>query len=87
MSYSLDVRKISEDQYDGSTGTKIETTTSYQLGAVIDGQFVPFVTKAGPYVDALVARGKENAPAAPATEPTPAPTEPAAPTGDGGGTA
>lgn len=69
MSYSLDVRKVEEDQYDGSTGAKIESITSYQLGATIDGVFVPFLTKQGGYVESLVARGKESAAASSTSEP------------------
>jgi hypothetical protein len=58
VSYSLSVRQIEEEQFDGSTGSKIDSITTYQLGAEIDGVFVPFVTKSGGYIDSQVERGK-----------------------------
>jgi hypothetical protein len=58
VSYQLDVRKVEEAQYDGSTGAQIESITTYQLGATIDGVFVPFVSKQGGYIDSQVQRGK-----------------------------
>lgn len=71
MAYSLDVRQIEEEQFDGSSGAKIDSITTWQLGAEIDGVFVPFVSKSGGYVDAQVKNGKElqaqTAPAEPAT--------------------
>lgn len=54
------VRTVEETTYDGSTGKEVETVTQYQLGVDIDGVFVPFVSKQGPYIDALVARGKAD---------------------------
>ena len=80
MAYDISVRTLEEDVFDGTTGAKIDTTTTYQLGATIDGVFFPFISKQGGYVDAYVAREKANQPAQsqdqtaqPSTEPTPAP--------------
>lgn len=51
-------RTRDEDVYDGSTGGKIDTHTYHEIGVTLDGVFVPFLSKAGGYVDALVERGK-----------------------------
>lgn len=55
-SYALEVRKVSETV--GETGTADRTDDTYQLGAVIDGGFVPFVTKSASYVEHLAANDK-----------------------------
>lgn len=75
MANEVSLRVLDEPVYDGSTGAKIEDSKSYQLGADIDGVFVPFVTKEGSYVDHLVKLGQaEQAANAPAPEPEPEPT-------------
>ena len=48
-------RTVTEDQFDGSTGEKVESKVVHQLGAVIEGVFVPFISKEGSYVERLVA--------------------------------
>lgn len=52
-------RTRDEAVYDGSSGQQIDTVTYHELGIEVDGVFVPFATKQGSYVDALVSRGKE----------------------------
>ena len=51
-------RTREEGVYDGSTGQQIDTHTYHEIGIEVDGVFVPFATKQGTYVDALVERGK-----------------------------
>lgn len=78
MANEISVRVLDEPVYDGSTGAKIEDSKTYQLGATIDGVFVPFLTKQGSYIDHLVKQGKAQQESAPAPETTPAEPEPAA---------
>lgn len=57
-------RKVETDAPEGATAD--HTAYEWQFGGEIDGVFVPAVTKAGGYVDALVAAGKQNQPEQPA---------------------
>lgn len=67
---SVEIRTRDEEVFDGSTGAKIDTLTTYDLGAEIDGVFVPFLSKAGGYIGSLVERGKAAQQAAqPAEQP------------------
>lgn len=50
-------RTITEDVYDGSTGSKVAEKTIHQLGITVDNVFVPFASKEGSYVDRLVEEG------------------------------
>lgn len=63
-------RTREEAVYDGSTGAQIDTHTFHEIGIELDGVFVPFATKQGGYVDALVDRGKAAQQAAEQTPPT-----------------
>jgi hypothetical protein len=51
-------RTREEAVYDGSTGAQVDTRVLHELGIEVEGIFVPFLTKQGDYIDALVARGK-----------------------------
>jgi hypothetical protein len=51
-------RTREEAVYDGSTGAQVDTRVLHELGIEVDGIFVPFLTKQGDYIDALVERGK-----------------------------
>jgi hypothetical protein len=54
-SYTTEVRRVDTATPEGATAD--HTAYEYQLGATIDGVFVPFVTKSGGYTDHLVASG------------------------------
>jgi hypothetical protein len=83
-------RTREEAVYDGSSGAQIDTHTYHEIGIEVDGVFVPFSTKQGSYVDALVDRGKaaqqaeQHTPSTPSTTATQgdtgAPQSPAVPT-------
>jgi hypothetical protein len=63
--------RTTEDKiYDGSTGQQIDTQTNHQIGIEVEGIFVPFLTKQGGYVDALVSRGQADQQAAQAAQQT-----------------
>jgi hypothetical protein len=51
-------RTREEAVYDGSTGAQVDTRVLHEVGIEVDGIFVPFLTKQGDYIDALVSRGK-----------------------------
>jgi hypothetical protein len=51
-------RTREEAVYDGSTGAQVDTRVLHELGIEVEGIFVPFLTKEGGYIDALVERGK-----------------------------
>jgi hypothetical protein len=51
-------RTREEAVYDGSTGAQVDTRVLHEVGIEVDGIFVPFLTKEGGYIDALVDRGK-----------------------------
>lgn len=57
----------------------------HELGAEIRGAWVPFVTKAGGYVDALVTRAKEVKAAQPQPAKRPSRSKAASGSGEGGG--
>jgi hypothetical protein len=68
--------RTTEDKiYDGSTGQQIDTQTNHQIGIEVEGIFVPFLTKQGGYVDALVARGQADQQAARAAQQTQSTTD------------
>ena len=54
------VRQIAVDPPEGATSD--HTPYEYQLGAEIEGVWVPFVTKAGGYIDSLVSSGQASQP-------------------------
>ena len=54
----VEVRKVDDHVYDGTTGAEVDTVTRYELGAEIDGAWVRFTSLAGDHVDALVERHK-----------------------------
>lgn len=56
----VEVRKVDEPVYDGTTGTEVDTVTRYELGAEIDGAWVSFASKGGDKVDQLIERAKEE---------------------------
>jgi hypothetical protein len=68
-------RIVEEPIYDGSTGQQIDTQVNHQVGVEVDGIFVPFLTKQGGYVDALVARGQADQQAAQAAQQTQSTTD------------
>jgi hypothetical protein len=51
-------RTREEAVYDGSTGAQVDIRVLHEVGIEVDGIFVPFLTKQGDYIDALVSRGK-----------------------------
>jgi hypothetical protein len=61
-------RIVEEPIYDGSTGQQVDTQVNHQVGVEIEGIFVPFLTKQGGYVDALVSRGQADQQAAQAAQ-------------------
>jgi hypothetical protein len=63
-------RIVEEPIYDGSTGQQVDTQVNHQVGVEIEGIFVPFLTKQGGYVDALVSRGQADQQAAQAAQQT-----------------
>lgn len=60
----------------GETGAEDRTEVVYQLGAVIDGGWVPFLTKSEGYTQHLSANNQET----PQETSTPSDTQPAAET-------
>lgn len=56
--YPLEVRRVST--VIGETGTEDRTEETYQLGATIDGGFVPFVTKSAGYIDHLAENDRQR---------------------------
>jgi hypothetical protein len=56
---TVKVEKIETVVTEQGTGERTEVT--YALGADIDGVFIPFLTKSGPYVDHLVEAAKAAA--------------------------
>jgi hypothetical protein len=61
-------RVVEDPIYDGSTGQQVDTQVNHQVGVEIEGIFVPFLTKQGGYVDALVSRGQADQQAAQAAQ-------------------
>jgi hypothetical protein len=55
----IEIRKTETEVGETGAGGN-RTDTHYVLGGEIDGVFVPFVTKAAGYIDALVQQGKQN---------------------------
>jgi hypothetical protein len=68
-------RIVEEPIYDGSTGQQVDTQVNHQVGVEIEGIFVPFLTKQGGYVDALVSRGQADQQAAQAAQQTQSATD------------
>lgn len=68
-------RTIEEQIYDGSTGQQIDTQINHQIGVEVEGIFVPFLTKQGGYVDALVSRGQADQQAQQAAQQTQSTTD------------
>jgi hypothetical protein len=56
--YTPEVRRISFTI--GETGAEDRTEDTYQLGAIIDGGFVPFVTKSAGYIDHLAENDRQR---------------------------
>lgn len=82
---SVEVRRVDEPIYDGTTGDEVDTVTRYELGAEVDGAWVSFASKSSDHVDALVQRAKQNQPTQTQTGSQPqgdtgAPQSPAVPT-------
>ena len=57
---SVEVRKVDDHVYDGTTGQQVDTITRYELGAEIEGAWVKFTSLSGDHVDALVQRAKDE---------------------------
>ena len=56
----VEVRKVDDHVYDGTTGAEVDTVTRYELGAEIDGAWVKFTSLSGDHVDALIQRAKDE---------------------------
>lgn len=57
---SVEVRKVDEAVYDGTTGQEVDTITRYELGAEIDGAWVKFASVSEEHVNAKVAAAKQQ---------------------------
>ena len=55
---SVEVRKVDEPVYDGTTGAEVDTVTRYELGSEIDGAWVKFASLGADKVDQLIERSK-----------------------------
>ena len=81
---SAEVRRV--ENLVGETGAEDRTEVVYQLGAVIDGGWVPFLTKSEGYALHLSAsnqeQGSSDQPSQPAQPATDQPAQPAQPATD-----
>jgi hypothetical protein len=57
-SFTTEVRRVDTGTTEGATAD--HTAYEYQLGATINGTFVPFVTKSGGYIDAKAGAGSSS---------------------------
>ena len=55
---SVEVRKVDQSVYDGTTGAEVDTETRYELGAEVDGAWVKFASLSADKVDQIVQRHK-----------------------------
>lgn len=56
----VEIRKVDEPVYDGTTGAEVDTITRYEIGGEVDGAWVSFASKSGEHVERLVEQARQS---------------------------